>query len=227
MVDDRQLRVPEDIAITGRVVIVAPHPDDEVFALGGAMALLEWSGIEVEVVAVTDGEASHASSTLITPWQLRQLRCEETQNAYRMLGVHPQRYRLGLPDSNVAGHSQGLKELLAARCPGAAAIFAPLETDGHPDHDACGQIAIEVSRASGVPLWRYSVWSRLNPGRIIQGTPRRISLPSEVRYRKQRAVGVYRSQLLPLGPLPQDGPVLPPDFLEHFTEPWELVWQTN
>ena len=44
-----------DLGPRGRAVIVAPHPDDEVFAVGGTMALLDWAGYEVEVVAVTDG----------------------------------------------------------------------------------------------------------------------------------------------------------------------------
>ena len=39
----------------GRVVLVAPHPDDEVLALGGSLAMLARSGREVLVVAVTDG----------------------------------------------------------------------------------------------------------------------------------------------------------------------------
>ncbi len=227
MLEYESVQVPADIAATGRVVIVAPHPDDEVFALGGLMALLEWSGIEVEIVAVSDGEASHASSTLISAFQLREVRSGETQRAYELLGVHPQRYRLGLPDSNISAHAQTLTELLSVRCQGAAAIFAPLETDGHPDHDACGAASIAASRETGVPLWQYSVWSRLHPERIVQGTPCRVRLPSEVRSRKDQAVRVYTSQLAPLGPLPQDGPVLPPHFLEYFLEPWELLWRTN
>ena len=38
----------------GRPLIVAPHPDDEILGAGGLLALAGG-----EIVAVTDGEASH------------------------------------------------------------------------------------------------------------------------------------------------------------------------
>ena len=50
-----------------RVVVVAPHPDDEVLAAGGLMRWMACRGREVLVVGVTDGEASHARSARVTP----------------------------------------------------------------------------------------------------------------------------------------------------------------
>jgi hypothetical protein len=44
---------------TNRCVVVAPHPDDEVLGAGGATSLLAASGIDIVLVAVTDGENSH------------------------------------------------------------------------------------------------------------------------------------------------------------------------
>ncbi len=46
-----------------RAVMVAPHPDDEVLAVGGLLALLARAGAEVRVVAVTDGTASDGGSS--------------------------------------------------------------------------------------------------------------------------------------------------------------------
>ena len=43
---------------SGRVVVVAPHPDDEVLGAGGALASLAVRGARLLLVAVTDGEAS-------------------------------------------------------------------------------------------------------------------------------------------------------------------------
>ncbi len=48
---------------TARVVVVAPHPDDEVFALGGFIHDVAARGGAVTIVAVTDGEAAHAGQT--------------------------------------------------------------------------------------------------------------------------------------------------------------------
>ena len=49
-------------------------------------------------------------------------------------------------------------------------------------------------------------------------------LPPEILQRKRRALMRYASQLEPLGPAPEDGPVLPCGFLGHFTERRELLW---
>jgi hypothetical protein len=46
-----------------RAVVVAPHPDDEVLSVGGLLAQLADTGTPVEVIAVTDGTASHSGST--------------------------------------------------------------------------------------------------------------------------------------------------------------------
>ncbi len=43
-----------------RVVIVAPHPDDETLGAGGAALLHRQAGDRVAVVVVTDGRASRA-----------------------------------------------------------------------------------------------------------------------------------------------------------------------
>ena len=56
MSDARTLRLDE-LGRQGRVVVIAPHPDDEVFAVGGLMTMLAWAEYELEVGAVTDGEA--------------------------------------------------------------------------------------------------------------------------------------------------------------------------
>ena len=46
-----------------RAVVVAPHPDDEVLSVGGLLAQLADIGARIEVIAVTDGTASHDGST--------------------------------------------------------------------------------------------------------------------------------------------------------------------
>lgn len=216
-----------DLGPRGRAVVLAPHPDDEVFGVGGLMSTLQWNSYDLEVVAVTDGEASHANSKLISPEQLRQVRASETGMAYDHLGIHPERFRLGLPDSTVSEYAGALREMLAIRLAGASFVLAPLETDGHPDHDVIGRVAQDVASRLALPLWRYAIWAHLSPERITQGPPAKFRLPPEVSFRKARAVDAFVSQFNPLGPLPEDGPVLPGTFREHFVGDWEFLWPAS
>lgn len=207
-----------------RVVVIAPHPDDEVFAVGGAMSMLSARGCLIEIIAVTDGEASHAKSNCVTPAELRATRQQESRAAYCLLGLSPAVYRLGLPDSRVADCVAALRIHLRERLAGVSLVLAPIETDGHPDHDVAGAIAAEAAGELGIPLVRYAVWARLSPERIVQGPPQPFALSAAVLARKQAAIRVYKSQLDALGPLPEDGPVLPEGFLDYFSEECELLW---
>ena len=58
----------------GRVVVIAPHPDDEVLGAGATTATLALQGARVVVIAVTDGEASNPSRVE----ELREIRPGES-----------------------------------------------------------------------------------------------------------------------------------------------------
>ena len=45
------------------VLVLAPHPDDEVFGCGGALVQAAKNGIPVRVVVLTDGEAQGEAET--------------------------------------------------------------------------------------------------------------------------------------------------------------------
>ena len=79
-------------------MVVAPHPDDEVLGVGGVLA--EVAG--ADVVAVTDGEASHPDSTVYSQEALAAVRRDETATALTALGQDPSWvFRLGHPDGRV------------------------------------------------------------------------------------------------------------------------------
>lgn len=211
----------------GKALVLAPHPDDEVFAVGGILSLMTGCGYDVVVLAVTDGEASHARSARVTPEELRETRLGETTRAYRQLGIDPCRIRMRLPDSQVCSRERQLREELDVHMDGATIVLAPIETDGHPDHDTVGRVADELGQSRGVPLWQYAVWARLNEERITQGGPFTVRLTPEVALRKCRAMQTYSSQFIALGPEPEDGPVLPADFVQHFSGNEEFLWPAS
>src|SRR4051812_36313606 len=66
----------------GRMLVIAPHPDDETLGAGGLIAAHRLRGCSVQVIAVTDGEASYSD------WpDLGAVRAEEQMAALAEMGV--------------------------------------------------------------------------------------------------------------------------------------------
>jgi LmbE family N-acetylglucosaminyl deacetylase len=70
-------------------VVVAPHPDDEILGCGGLLRHAAEQGMEVRVVAVTDGEACYPDEHWWTPERLRSARRAELAAALGELGIRP------------------------------------------------------------------------------------------------------------------------------------------
>lgn len=215
--------------VRGRVVVVAAHPDDEVLGVGGAIALMTAAQVAVTVVSVTDGEGSHPHTTRLTPARLAELRARELDDALGELGAGEARVvRLGLPDTQVAAHETRLAAGLAELLPGAALCLAPWTGDIHGDHEAAGRAARGAARETSVPCRFYPVWlwHWAEPGdpRVPWERASRIVLPPAVQARKRAAVDRFGSQIHPLGPAPEDAPVLPPEELDHHLRGWEVVF---
>ena len=211
------------------VVVVAPHPDDEVLGVAGLLQGLHRAGHRIEVVAVTDGEASHPGSRAMRPPILAAVRRIEAAAAHRALGLHGcPTVRLGLPDGAVADHEDRLTEVLTDRLDAHAMVLATWRADGHPDHEAAGRAAAAAATASGARLVEYPVWawSWAHPGdaRLPWASASTVRLDPEARRAKHHAIRAFFTQIEPLGPAAADGPVLPETVLAHHRRPYEVLF---
>lgn len=208
--------------------VVAPHPDDEVLGVGGTMRVLASLGWSIELIAATDGEASHLGSERISGARLRRLRPLESGQARRHLEVRLAcEHRLGLADGDLSSqHSRLVGRLVELITPGSW-VLATWRGDGHPDHEAVGWAAAEAASIVGAQLIEYPVWvwSWAAPGdaRVPWLRARAIHLDPLAQAAKAKALGSFRSQLVNHGPSPEDGPVLPPRVLAHFARPFEVL----
>ncbi|MEE4546603.1 PIG-L family deacetylase [Streptomyces sp. V4-01] len=211
---------------SGRVVVVAAHPDDEVLGVGGAIARLRADGVAVTVVSVTDGEKSHAASSAAATGRLAAVRSRELRDALGELGGADV-VRLMVPDTAVAAHEDEVAEALLALLPGAALCLAPWTADVHADHEAAGRAAAAAAAGAGVPYAQYPVWMWhwATPGdaRVPWESAARVRLPEPVMAAKRAAVACFTSQTEPLGPDPADAAILPPGELAHHLRPVETV----
>lgn len=210
-----------------RLVLLSPHPDDETLACGGLLRAATLAGLEVHLVAVTDGEACYPGDGDWPPERLRQVRPREVEKAFATLGIPARIQRLGIADGDVAANTGAVEHALRAMLQPGDLVLAPWEHDGHPDHDAAGRAALAATALPGTRLLRYPVWAWhwLQPD-AVQAPFRAIRMPlaEDTAARKQRAIACFASQLGDGGSADSKAPVpiLPPHAVERFHRPFEV-----
>jgi LmbE family N-acetylglucosaminyl deacetylase len=177
----------------GPVLIVAPHPDDETLGVGGLIAHLRSSGIEVLIAAVTDGENAYEDSR-----GLGGIRAREQTAAFAHLGVQEKDiFRFRLCDSNVASQEDELTALLEPLITRSAHLVSPWRHDFHPDHEACGRVAERLAQEHKVELTTYFFWAwHRGTTELLSELPLiRLPLTDRLFDFKQQALACHSSQL--------------------------------
>ena len=152
-----------------RLLVLAPHPDDEVIGCGGLVALHLREGRAVHVVVATDGAQAGDGSQ----------REAESRAALALLGDATIEF-LRFPDrdlENAVELGGRLAAILRERKPDLIAVPSPLEI--HPDHAAlsrafCDLIAGDPSLFADLAVARvafYEVSAPLRPNALVDITP--------------------------------------------------------
>lgn len=161
-----------------RMIVFAPHPDDETLGCGGTIAKKLSEGYEVLVVVMTDGRHSFLKGLGIasdpTPEELKEIRRKEVKEATRILGVPEENLLFldffdGTLEENEAEARKKVIKLLEENAP--SEIYFPHEKDGHPDHRATNRIVANAVRKLGIsPMeYRYIITHRYTRvGPLIQ-----------------------------------------------------------
>ena len=183
-----------------RAVVVAPHPDDEVLACGGLLAMLAARGSTALLVAVTDGDGSHPGSTEWTPARLAQRRHEESVEGLRVLGLrHYSHARLSVPDGAVHLHQRALAASLHSLLTPDDIVFSTWSADGHPDHEATADAVTQACAIVGcrhvqVPVWMWH-WAKPADPRVPWQRMVRLPLTLAAVRRKSYAIEAHLTQL--------------------------------
>lgn len=141
------LLAADDLLASRRVLVIAPHPDDEVLGAGGTIARLSDAGAEVVV-----GVVSRGGPPLFDPTAVEQVR-GEAQAAHAHLGVARTAF-LSQPAARldeVPHHrlNQAIADLLREVSPDT--LLLPFVGDIHLDHQLTflsGMVAARPHRAS-------------------------------------------------------------------------------
>ncbi|GGF69899.1 hypothetical protein GCM10007301_32040 [Azorhizobium oxalatiphilum] len=215
-----------------RLLVVAPHPDDESLGCGGLIAAACAVGFPVTIMVVSDGTGSHPNSSAYPADRLRQVRESETLAAAAELGVAPGDVPfLRLPDRFVptAGPEADAAVLAitsTARSMGADTIAVTWQHDPHCDHQAAHALVTRAARdLPQVRVLAYPIWGLSRPAheRISE---KEISgfrlIIGEHRAAKRRAVAAHASQITALIDDDPDGFRLTAEDLARFDRPHEI-----
>lgn len=134
------------------VLVLAPHPDDEIIGPGGTLRRHILAGAPVTIVILTDGKWGGYNPD----GKLVEQRKQESRNAAQILGS-PAPIFLDAPDGNLGDTPQAttqLAKILTEKNP--RYIYLPALTDGHPDHWSTNQHL-------------HALLPKLRPDAIIRG----------------------------------------------------------
>jgi LmbE family N-acetylglucosaminyl deacetylase len=179
-----------------RVLVLAPHADDEVFGCGGALADLIEQGAVVRVLILTDGAGDEQDPGLRR--RIDDERSAESRRALQELGGG-EVVTVGLPDRGLENRlrkvNETLEEALVDFSPDL--IFVPSPAEIHPDHRALSEAFLDLARGSAsaavssalaaATVAFYELSQPIRPNFLFDAT--------RVLSRKERAVACFASQL--------------------------------
>ncbi|MGZ8869279.1 MAG: PIG-L family deacetylase, partial [Thermoanaerobaculia bacterium] len=175
-----------------RLLVLAPHPDDEVIGCGGLLALHLRAGRSVRVVIATDGSRATGASGDDTSY--KALREDESRRGLASLGDSATIRFLQFPDRGLDDAvAAPLREELLSFRPDIVCVPSPVEI--HPDHIALSRAFCELiqrdenlyAELATTRVAFYEVSQPLRPNAIVDIT--------DVAEAKYAAIAAHASQV--------------------------------
>jgi len=175
----------------GRVLLLAPHADDDVLGAGGTCALHAEQGDPVHVIVAYDGLEGDPERRFART-ELRERRQREAREGGAHLGLSSYEFL-----QYAEGHLPAPHELLEAarklaarlRALAVDTLYSPWVGEHHVDHHVlarAARLAVALSGFRGA-AWGYEVWTPLVPTVVVDVT--------SVHARKVAALREHASQL--------------------------------
>lgn len=199
---------------SSRLLVFAPHPDDESLACGVLLQHAVEAGAAVCVVYFTDGENNPWPQRYLSRrWRLNprdrqrwaKLRRREALAALGVLGVPPEDARfLSWPDQGLARLFQSdsasvlaqLRYLIREWHP--SVVVGPDIADRHTDHSTVGSLLSALFARGTTPFQDVRRWSYIVHGRdaeFLRDCKRLPQTPLQTDT-KRRAIGCHQTQLM-------------------------------
>lgn len=129
-----------------KVLVFAPHPDDDIIGCGGSIAKHIKNGNDVSIVFMTSGDAG---GWKYSKEELARIREQEATSAANMLGVKKLHF-LRNADGYVTYNQKNLIQLIdLIRQEQPDIVYIPHRADAHKDHLATHELVVEAIKRAG------------------------------------------------------------------------------
>jgi LmbE family N-acetylglucosaminyl deacetylase len=165
--------------MSGGLLVITAHPDDEVLIAGGLLAACAQAGIPTGVVCLTRGENGPiADPALATRKTLAAVRVNELREACAELGVRfvkcYRRQDGSLRWSDRSGMAAQLTRVIERLRPGVVVTFGEDGLYYHPDHVTVYELCRHaVARSARPPALYRSVWQTADVRELVTELRRR------------------------------------------------------
>lgn len=145
-----------NIKDSNRLLIAAPHPDDETIGCGGILALY---GPQCDVLLLTDGRLGKPEGSDYSEEKTAAVRQAEFETVMDYFHVRSHR-ELRVPDNTLSANAVAVSEMDLREYD---YIFVPNRNERHPDHKAAYEILKKLHKEQNAKgaLVEYEVWSPL------------------------------------------------------------------
>ncbi|MBG9389780.1 PIG-L deacetylase family protein [Caenimonas aquaedulcis] len=155
-----------DLSRVRRVLVIAPHPDDETLGCGGTLARLA-ADCDIHVLLVTDGDGGGG-----LPPGTSEARKTEMENAVRTLGIANELICFDAPDGRFED-TPAFRGMLGALVERVKPdwVFLPWIGDTHTDHARISASATQLLKHTQVQsLLYYETWTPVPATHVVDIT---------------------------------------------------------
>jgi len=223
-----------------KIVVFAPHPDDETFGCGGTIMKRIEEGYDVVIAVMTDGRNALKDALGIdhdpTPEEVKHIRRKEVLKATQILGIPPGNlcffgFEDGALHREVDEVVVKTTEILERYRP--TEVYSSYAKDCHVDHKTTNQIVRRCVRKIHLSTsnYEYSIAQKHYPFNRVASILSNMLLGdlvivdiTEFLPRKEAAIKQYQSQISTISRR-QGEPVIKPYHIKQFLRSKEIFFQ--
>ncbi len=157
-----------------RILVLAPHPDDEVFGPGGTLYLANKT-CKIKIIYLTSGR--NITEQLIREEEANNL-CDNYKFEREFLRYNQNFMEL---DKNIE-----IKIVDIVKDFRPEIVFTPFLLDDHQDHQNINRIFLKISNFSKVKVWCYQVYSSIKGNYYADIT--------KIQIKKRKMIRFYKSE---------------------------------